>query len=145
MAKRCLRRDKELISITTKAFHTLIVLLEHKGRIVEKDVLLNEVWQDTFVKESTYPIVFPQLENFSACSPAANSLLKLKKKVYNLQIIITVFDSLLIGRFILPLSIKRSLLILKINISPPMTFSKYWKILQNIELTSLLPTFRKMH
>ena len=47
-----MRRNQDLISITPKAFHTLIVLLEHKGRIVEKDVLLNEAWQDTFVEES---------------------------------------------------------------------------------------------
>lgn len=51
--ERRLWRNKELISITPKAFDTLIVLLENKGKVVEKNELLNEVWQDTFVEEST--------------------------------------------------------------------------------------------
>jgi uncharacterized protein YjaZ len=76
---------QELISKSSKAFHTLIVLLEHKRRIVGKRVLLEEVWQDTFVKKSTYPKTFQQLKNFSLYSRAANSLSKLKKKVYNPQ------------------------------------------------------------
>ena len=53
VAQRRVWREKELVSITPKAFDTLIVLLENKGKIVEKDVLLNEVWKDTFVEEST--------------------------------------------------------------------------------------------
>ncbi|MEO8073668.1 MAG: winged helix-turn-helix domain-containing protein [Acidobacteriota bacterium] len=53
VAQRRVWREKELVSITPKAFDTLIVLLENKGKIVEKEVLLNEVWKDTFVEEST--------------------------------------------------------------------------------------------
>lgn len=53
VAERRLWNNKELVQLTPKAFDTLIVLLTHKGKIVEKDVLLNEVWQDTFVEEST--------------------------------------------------------------------------------------------
>lgn len=51
--ERRLWRGDELVSLTPKAFDTLLVLLENKGRIVDKDVLLEEVWQDTFVEEST--------------------------------------------------------------------------------------------
>ena len=51
--ERRLWRDSELVSLTPKAFDTLLVLLEHKGRIVEKDALLDQVWKDTFVEEST--------------------------------------------------------------------------------------------
>ena len=53
VAERRLWRGDELVAITPKAFDTLIVLLENRGRIVEKDALLSEVWQDTFVEEST--------------------------------------------------------------------------------------------
>lgn len=51
--KGCLWRDKELVALTPKAFETLLVLLKHRGEVVEKDVLLNEVWADTFVEEAT--------------------------------------------------------------------------------------------
>ncbi len=53
VAERRLWREKTLISITPKAFDTLVVLLENRGKVVEKNVLLDEVWQDTFVEEST--------------------------------------------------------------------------------------------
>ena len=51
--ERRLWRGDELVALTPKAFDTLLVLLENKGRIVDKDVLLDQVWRDTFVEEST--------------------------------------------------------------------------------------------
>jgi DNA-binding winged helix-turn-helix (wHTH) protein len=41
------------VSLTPKAFQTLVVLLENHGHVVEKEYFLNEVWPDTFVEEST--------------------------------------------------------------------------------------------
>lgn len=41
------------VSLTPKAFQTLVVLLRHHGKVVEKEYFLNEVWADTFVEEST--------------------------------------------------------------------------------------------
>ncbi len=41
------------VSLTPKAFQTLVVLLRHHGKTVEKEYFLNEVWADTFVEEST--------------------------------------------------------------------------------------------
>ena len=41
------------ISLTPKAYQTLLVLLKHHGETVEKEFLLNEVWADTFVEETT--------------------------------------------------------------------------------------------
>lgn len=51
--KGCLWRNDELVSLTPKAFETLVVLLKHRGHVVEKDVLLSEIWADTFVEEAT--------------------------------------------------------------------------------------------
>ena len=48
-----LRKGRETVPLTPKAFDTLVVLLEHRGRVVEKEILLNEVWADTFVEETT--------------------------------------------------------------------------------------------
>ncbi len=52
-AKRRLWRDDELVSLTPKAFETLLVLVERAGQVVEKDDILKRVWPDTFVEEAT--------------------------------------------------------------------------------------------
>ncbi len=51
--QRCLWYDETPVSLTPKAYQTLLVLLKHRGEIVEKEFLLNEVWADTFVEETT--------------------------------------------------------------------------------------------
>lgn len=51
--KKCLWHSDELVSLTPKALETLLVLIKHRGEVVEKDVLLDEVWAETFVEEST--------------------------------------------------------------------------------------------
>jgi eukaryotic-like serine/threonine-protein kinase len=51
--QKCLWYADRLVSLTPKAFETLLVLIKHRGEIVSKDVLLDEVWADTFVEEST--------------------------------------------------------------------------------------------
>ena len=48
-----LKKDDDTIPLTPKAFDTLVVLLENRGKVVEKEILLNEVWADTFVEETT--------------------------------------------------------------------------------------------
>ncbi|HEX8163052.1 MAG TPA: winged helix-turn-helix domain-containing protein [Pyrinomonadaceae bacterium] len=52
-AERVLLRDGEPVALTPKAFDTLLVLVARAGRLVEKDQLLEEVWQDTYVEEKT--------------------------------------------------------------------------------------------
>lgn len=51
--ERCLTFQNQPVSLTPKAFQTLVVLLRHHGKVVEKEYFLNEVWADTFVEEST--------------------------------------------------------------------------------------------
>jgi Tol biopolymer transport system component/DNA-binding winged helix-turn-helix (wHTH) protein len=51
--QKCLWHADQLVSLTPKAFETLLVLIKHRGEIVSKDALLDEVWADTFVEEST--------------------------------------------------------------------------------------------
>ena len=50
-AERQLLRDGEAVRLTPKAYEMLVVLVERRGRIVEKDELLREVWPDAFVEE----------------------------------------------------------------------------------------------
>ena len=51
--QKCLWRGDEIVSLTPKAFETLLVLIKNKGNIVSKNSILDEVWQDTFVEEAT--------------------------------------------------------------------------------------------
>lgn len=51
--KKCLWHSDTLVSLTPKALETLLVLIKNRGDVVSKDDLLNEVWADTFVEEST--------------------------------------------------------------------------------------------
>jgi Tol biopolymer transport system component/DNA-binding winged helix-turn-helix (wHTH) protein len=50
--KRLLWRDESKIAITPKVFETLLIFLEHRGEVLEKDRLINLLWPDSFVEES---------------------------------------------------------------------------------------------
>src|SRR5215470_17173293 len=41
------------IPLTPKAYQTLLVLVEHRGRTLGKDELLQKIWPDAFVEEAT--------------------------------------------------------------------------------------------
>lgn len=51
--RKCLWQSGSLVSLTPKAFETLWVLVRNSGEVVGKRELLDEVWPDTFVEEST--------------------------------------------------------------------------------------------
>jgi Tol biopolymer transport system component/DNA-binding winged helix-turn-helix (wHTH) protein len=53
VGERCLTFQNQPVSLTPKAFQTLVLLLRHHGKVVEKEYFLNEVWADTFVEETT--------------------------------------------------------------------------------------------
>jgi TolB-like protein/Tfp pilus assembly protein PilF len=50
--ERVLLREGHVVPLPPKALSTLLVLIRHKGHLVEKDVLMNEVWRDEFVEEN---------------------------------------------------------------------------------------------
>ena len=52
-AQKCLLlRQGEVIALTPKAFETLLVLVRNRGGVLEKDLLLKEVWPHTVVDEN---------------------------------------------------------------------------------------------
>ncbi|MBA3357328.1 MAG: winged helix-turn-helix domain-containing protein [Pyrinomonadaceae bacterium] len=52
-AKRLLLKcDGERVSLTPKAFDTLLYLVQHSGTLLDKDELLRAVWGDTIVEEN---------------------------------------------------------------------------------------------
>jgi Tol biopolymer transport system component/DNA-binding winged helix-turn-helix (wHTH) protein len=51
-AERLLVRYDQAVSLTPKAFDLLLYLVEHRGRLVEKQVLLSALWPNTVVEEA---------------------------------------------------------------------------------------------
>src|SRR5262245_7080478 len=49
--ERLLLRRGKPVSLTPKAFETLLALVERSGHVLEKDELLKQVWADTVVEE----------------------------------------------------------------------------------------------
>ena len=49
----CFRSNGQVIELEPKAFRVLLVLLENSNRLVRKQELLDAVWKDSFVTEST--------------------------------------------------------------------------------------------
>jgi DNA-binding winged helix-turn-helix (wHTH) protein/Tfp pilus assembly protein PilF len=52
LVKRVLLRDGEPVALTPRAFDTLLALLAHRDRLVDKDELMRLVWGDTVVEEA---------------------------------------------------------------------------------------------
>src|SRR5215203_356662 len=52
-AKRLLTKgDGEQIPLTPKVFETLLYLVRHAGKVIEKDELMREIWTDSVVEEN---------------------------------------------------------------------------------------------
>ena len=51
LVRRGLYRGQQRIHLTSKPLETLIYLVDNRGRIIEKQELLDAVWKDTFVTE----------------------------------------------------------------------------------------------
>lgn len=50
--RRRLQKAGEIVSLTPKAFSILLVLIENRGLVMEKEDLIQRVWPDTFVTEA---------------------------------------------------------------------------------------------
>lgn len=53
---RILLHDGKSVPLTPKAFDTLLVLVESDGQVVERDVLIEKVWPDSFVEEGNLKV-----------------------------------------------------------------------------------------
>ncbi|HEY7544821.1 MAG TPA: winged helix-turn-helix domain-containing protein, partial [Blastocatellia bacterium] len=55
-AERLLLRDGQPVALPSKAFDLLVVLVENRGRLVEKETLYQRVWTDQIVEESNLTV-----------------------------------------------------------------------------------------
>lgn len=51
--ERLLLRDREIVPLTPKVIDTLVVLVENTGHVLEKNELMETLWPDSFVEESS--------------------------------------------------------------------------------------------
>lgn len=56
-----LLRDGKPVYLKPKVFETLVVLIEKRGHILEKETLMQELWGDTFVEEANLTVNISQL------------------------------------------------------------------------------------
>lgn len=59
--EKVLFRGGKPVDLRPRAFQLLVALVEDHGRIVEKDDLMNKVWADSFVEESSLTFTIHQL------------------------------------------------------------------------------------
>jgi len=52
LSNRLLLRDGEVVPLKKKAYEMLLVLVENKGQVLEKEELMRRLWPDTYVEES---------------------------------------------------------------------------------------------
>jgi TolB-like protein/DNA-binding winged helix-turn-helix (wHTH) protein/Flp pilus assembly protein TadD len=67
--RRILLREDNQVRLPAKAFEILLVLLEEKGRLVEKDELMRRVWPDAVVEENNLTVNISALRRSLAESP----------------------------------------------------------------------------
>jgi TolB-like protein/DNA-binding winged helix-turn-helix (wHTH) protein len=60
-SEKRLLRDGSPVSLTPKAFDMLAVLVENRGRLLEKSELLERVWPDSFVEEANLSVKMSEL------------------------------------------------------------------------------------
>jgi DNA-binding winged helix-turn-helix (wHTH) protein len=72
VSKRLLYRDGVQVPLTPKVFDTLLVLVENKGRTVDKGELMDLLWQDSFVEESNLAENIRKLRRALDESPGEN-------------------------------------------------------------------------
>jgi Tol biopolymer transport system component/DNA-binding winged helix-turn-helix (wHTH) protein len=54
--EKVLQREDEIIPLPPKATEILFLLIQNRGRIIDKEKFLNEVWPNTFVEESSLTV-----------------------------------------------------------------------------------------
>jgi DNA-binding winged helix-turn-helix (wHTH) protein len=67
----CLWRGSQAISLTPKAFAVLQYLVEHPGRLVTKEELLDAVWPETYVSDAVLKVCIREIRKVLGDDPKA--------------------------------------------------------------------------
>lgn len=77
-----LTRDGEPIPITPRVFDTLVVFLDHPGRLLTKDALLASVWPDAAVEEANLTVNVSTLRRLLADGDAPSRIETIPRRGY---------------------------------------------------------------
>lgn len=61
VSERLLLRNKQAVPLTAKTFNLLTLLVRERGRLVEKDVLMREIWPNNIVEDSNLTVSMSML------------------------------------------------------------------------------------
>jgi two-component SAPR family response regulator len=64
-AERLLTRHGHTVHLPPKAFDTLVVLIENRGKLMEKDELLRRIWPDAVVEEGNLSVTIFSLRKWA--------------------------------------------------------------------------------
>ncbi|MDQ3061586.1 MAG: winged helix-turn-helix domain-containing protein [Acidobacteriota bacterium] len=76
LERNLLLHQGKTVPLTHKALQTLTVLVENNGRTVEKDEIIRQVWQDTFVEEGSLTRNISTLRKVLGEDPASNKYIE---------------------------------------------------------------------
>jgi tetratricopeptide (TPR) repeat protein/DNA-binding winged helix-turn-helix (wHTH) protein/TolB-like protein len=74
--RRLLLRDGGTVPLAPKAFDTLILLIERRGQLVEKQELMDAIWPDTIVEENNLTQVISALRKVLGTDSAGRSYIE---------------------------------------------------------------------
>lgn len=80
LTEKVLLRDGKSVPITPKVFETLQVFVENAGRLIEKDELMQKLWQDRFVEESNLTFNIKMLRKALSDNAAKPTFIKTVSK-----------------------------------------------------------------
>src|SRR5260370_11019200 len=69
--RRSVEREGQPVALSGKAFEILVVLLERRGEVVDKDALMRQVWPDTAVEENNITVAISALRKALGESPVS--------------------------------------------------------------------------
>src|SRR5229473_622322 len=69
--RRSLEREGQPVALSGKAFEILVVLLEQRGEVVDKDSLMRSVWPNTAVEENNITVAISALRKALSETPAS--------------------------------------------------------------------------
>jgi len=79
--ERILLRGETRLRPTPRVFHLLLILVENAGRLVTKETLMNEIWQDSFVEEGNLNSNVSRLRKILGEKPNENLFIETIPKV----------------------------------------------------------------
>jgi DNA-binding winged helix-turn-helix (wHTH) protein len=85
-AKRVLLRGDEPVSLTPKAFDTLLLLVQNRDRVIPKEELMNRIWPESFVEEANLSqTVFMLRKSLGETAPEQSYIATVRGSGYRFQ------------------------------------------------------------